>query len=315
MKENPTSDEKVLAALAHATVLFSFFGPVGPTLIWNSQRNKSKYVRFHALQAMGYQAFAFWAWIFGIFFVVFGGILLSVIFASFINIDRSEMSAFPFILQPIIILSIFGLWGIFFLIGIIGAVFCMIDRDFRYPVIGKWLKKKLLDNQNIDADSEEWEDRWVAGVCHSTAILQYFGIITPLIVWFTQKERSAKVRFQALQAIFYQLTATIASILVSVLGGLLYFLFIFGMLAIGITSRGAANNTHIPPLFGILIIMFFGGLMLFWAISMIAIPLYYLLAAIASIRTIRGHEFMYPFLGKIIARKINAPKQDEVNPI
>ena len=111
--EKPTSDEKVLAALAHASVLFAFFGPVGPTLIWAFQRNKSKYVRFHALQAMGYQALTFWAWFIGIFFAVFGGIVISIIIAAVSNIETTDMSVFPFIVQPIIMLSMFGLFGLF----------------------------------------------------------------------------------------------------------------------------------------------------------------------------------------------------------
>lgn len=28
--EKPTSDEKILAALAHASVIFAFFGPLAP---------------------------------------------------------------------------------------------------------------------------------------------------------------------------------------------------------------------------------------------------------------------------------------------
>ncbi len=173
MKENPTSDEKVLAALAHASVLFAFFGPLGPTLIWVFQRNKSKYVRFHALQAMGYQALAFWLWFIGIFVVIFGGVLVTALLSGFLMENTSSDASFiPFILQPIIFVGMFGLWGLFFIFGIIGAVFCIIDRDFSYPLIGRWLKGKLFGDQITEVDMEVWEDNWVSGVCHSTAILQ-----------------------------------------------------------------------------------------------------------------------------------------------
>ena len=60
MNTEPTSDEKITAALVHASVLLLFLGPIVPVLIWTSQRRKSKYVSFHALQAMGYQALIFW---------------------------------------------------------------------------------------------------------------------------------------------------------------------------------------------------------------------------------------------------------------
>ncbi|MEW6030521.1 MAG: DUF4870 domain-containing protein [Chloroflexota bacterium] len=301
--ENPTSEEKVMAALAHASVIFSFLGPVGPTVIWAYQRGKSKYVRFHALQAMGYQAFFFWAWMISIFFIAFGGALLSIVLVALAE-NEADISAFPFIVQPIMVLSMFGLWGIFFLGGILGAAFCMTNRDFRYPFIGRWLGRKLLD-----ADSEEWEDNWVGGVCHSTVILQMWGIIIPLVIWITQKERSAKIRFQALQAIFYQLIAVVANVLGTVGGVVIYLVFIGGILVAA--SVGSSNGNEISPMLGILLIVFMGGFMLFWLISMVAIPLYYLLAAIASIQTIRGHDFKYPILGSMIARRIGPPGQKE----
>jgi len=206
-------------------------------------------------------------------------------------------------------LGIFGLWGIFFLAGIIGAIFCMINRDFSYPFIGRWLKGKLFGAQITEVEMEEREDNWVSGVCHATAILQIWGVITPFIVWFSQKGRSAKLRLQALQAFFYQLIAAVTYIMVSVFGGLLYFIGIFGMLVFGVASNGSGNDAHVPPVFGILIFLFFGGMMLFFLIFMIAVPLYYLLAAVASVRTIRGHDFKYPILGKIIARRINTSSQ------
>ena len=306
--ENPTSDEKVLAALAHASVLFAFFGPVGPTLIWVFQRAKSKYVRFHALQAMGYQAMAFWAFFIGIFFAVFGGIIISIIIASISHFDPSDMSAFPFIVQPIIMLSIFGLWSLFFLIGIIGAVFCMIGRNFSYPLIGHWLKGKLFGGQVTEEEMEELEDNWVSGVCHSTAILQLWGVITPLIVWFSQKERSMKLRFQALQATIYQLTAFAAYMIGTVAYMAFFFIMMFGVLAF--SGPSASPNSKLSPIAGIILIVFFSILMIFWLLMMVATPIYFILAAAASILTIRGKNFKYPILGGIISRRI-APQKVE----
>jgi uncharacterized Tic20 family protein len=306
--ENPTSEEKVLAALAHASVLFAFFGPVGPTLIWVYQRNKSKYVRFHALQAMGYQALAFWAFFIGIFLAAFGGIIITILITSISNIGTSDMSAFPFFLQPILMLGIFGLWGIFFLAGIVGAVFCMIDCDFSYPFIGRWLKGKLFGDQITEVEMEEWEDSWVGGICHSTAILQLWGIITPLIVWFSQKERSMKLRFQALQAAIYQLVAFAAYMIGMVAYMAAIFIMIFGVIAIGGSSTEPINK--LPPAAGIIFAFFLVILAIFWLMMMVATPIYFILAAAGSILTIRGRNFKYPILGGIISRRI-APKKVE----
>jgi hypothetical protein len=46
------------------------------------------------------------------------------------------------------------------------------------------------------------------------------------------------------------------------------------------------------------------GLILIWVISTVAVPLYYLFAATASLRIILGHDFNYPILGGMIARRI-----------
>jgi len=313
MKEIPTSDEKVLAALAHASVIFAFFGPLGPTLIWVYQRNKSKYVRFHALQAMGYQALTFWVWFLGIFVVLFGVVVLTIVLdAVLMQNTTAGMPLTPFIIQPVVFLGLFGLWGLFFIVGIIGAVLCMIDREFNYPLIGRWLKGKLFGDQITEAEIEEWEDNWVGGVCHSTAILQLWGVITPLIVWFSQKERSMKLRFQALQAIIYQLTAFVVYLIGMVAYMAIFFIMIAGMAVLGLADPSTSTNGDLPPVAGIIFLIFFGIIMIFWSLIMIATPIYYILAAVASILTLRGKNFKYPILGGIIAKRMNGAKKQVV---
>ncbi|MBI5954572.1 MAG: DUF4870 domain-containing protein [Chloroflexi bacterium] len=307
--DKPTSDEKIFATLAHVSVLFSFLGPVGPTLIWVSQRDKSKYVRFHALQAMGYQAFAFWGWMVGVFIAVFGSILFAIGMAVMLDIDPSETPAFPLLMQVVMMFALFGMWGLFFLGGIVGAAFCLLGRDFRYPIIGSWLRKKLLSMETTDAEFEEWEDGWVSGVCHATAILQLWGIVTPLIVWFSQKDRSMKLRFQALQAASYQFIA----FFVYIIGMVMYFVLIFAMMfgAIMIGGASASPGGELPPVAGVIFMLFFAILTIFWLVMMVGTPVYFLLAAIASIRTIRGHDFKYPILGNIITRRMSPLSQKE----
>ena len=304
--EKPTSDEKILAALAHASVIFAFFGPLAPTLIWANQRNKSKYVRFHALQAMGYQALTFWVWFIGIFVFLFGGIILVILAGAFLSETTSfDPEFFPFILQPLIMLTMFGLWGLFFLIGIVGAVFCMIDRDFNYPLIGRWLKKQIFNGQATEAEMEEWEDNWVSGICHSTAILQLWGMITPLVVWFSQKERSLKLRFQAMQATLYQLIA-FAAYMIGMIGYMVSFFVMFvGILILSPQASSTGPEGDLSNGAGIIFIIFIGIFMLIYLIAIIATPIYFLLAAIASILTIRGRNFKYPILGNILLRRMN----------
>jgi uncharacterized Tic20 family protein len=308
--ENPTSDEKVLAALAHASVILAFFlGPIGATIVWVSQRNKSKYIRFHALQAMGYQVLSFWAWFISIFVVAFGVIGASLVITTFTN----ESSILPpealFFLQPVIMLMIFGMWGVMFLIGFIGAVFCMVGKDFRYPILGSWLQRKLFNENNTEEETETWEDHWVGGVCHATAILQMWGMITPFVVWFSQKSRSTRLRFQALQALLYQLAATVAYI-VSYAGFFVVYLFFIAAIVLGGISTNPTQE--VSPAFGILFILMMAVFMLVWLAWMILYPVYFILAGIATIRSMRGHDFKYPILGKILLKRMSRPTDKEI---
>ena len=54
----PTEDERVLAALSHASIvanIFNLAGMIATALIWTMQRERSRYVRAHALQSLVYQ--------------------------------------------------------------------------------------------------------------------------------------------------------------------------------------------------------------------------------------------------------------------
>lgn len=51
----PSQDERVMSALAHGAAIIYFMGLIAPIVIWATQREKSAYVRFQALQAVAYQ--------------------------------------------------------------------------------------------------------------------------------------------------------------------------------------------------------------------------------------------------------------------
>lgn len=141
MNTFPTSDEKIMAALAHGSIFFAFLGPNAPVAIWASQRKKSNYVRFHALQAMGYQAVMFWLWIAAMILIMCLAFPISMSMLE----DSQNTAAAPFFVQVFMFLTIFGMMGLFFLAGIIGAVACLLGREFRYPILGTQVKKFLAD--------------------------------------------------------------------------------------------------------------------------------------------------------------------------
>jgi uncharacterized Tic20 family protein len=307
----PHSDEKIIAALAHGSVLFAFLGPIAPVAIWASQRKKSKYVCFHALQAMGYQALMFWLWIAVILLFVTLTVCLAFPLSISLAKDTGNAAAAPVLVQFFMFIFMFGMIGLFFLAGIIAAVSCLLGRDFRYPLIGKWLERHLPYDAESDVPMDETqEDNWVAGVCHATAILQLWGIITPLIVWFTQKERSARLRFQSMQAVVYQGIALVAYLA----GMVLYMVVFFGMFFIPLVAAGLSRSNEIPAPAGIVVLVFMGIMMIFWLVFTLLVPIYYLLAGIASLRSIQGRSFRYPIIGKILEKRMQPSQLAESTP-
>src|SRR5512147_3094320 len=63
---------------------------------------------------------------------------------------------------------------------------------------------------NIDALTPNQDERVMAALSHVSALLPMIGVIAPIVIWATQKEKSQYVAFQALQAIAYQLSMVAA---------------------------------------------------------------------------------------------------------
>jgi len=141
---SPTQDERVMAALSHVTAILPFMGMLAPIIIWVTQREKSKYVAFHALQALGYQLSMILAWLVGMacYMVSFIFIFLSAAFTT------SSNTAQPFLMLPFIApFAVFGIiiiGGLAFIVyGLVGAVLTFQGKSFRYILIGNWVERFL----------------------------------------------------------------------------------------------------------------------------------------------------------------------------
>ena len=55
------------------------------------------------------------------------------------------------------------------------------------------------------AQQASQEERLLAAIAHSGAMLPFLGFIIPLHIWITQRDWSKFVQFHALQALIYQL--------------------------------------------------------------------------------------------------------------
>lgn len=143
-QDNLSSSERWLAALAHAGILIPSFGFVVPLIVWVTQREKSAFARFQALQALAYQLLLAVVWV-----VLFGlaAVLVIVLSLSMLGVAAVVETQAPLALltvaQIIIFSSPFCLIGLTALLGIIAAIACLGGNNFRYPLLGSRLERFL----------------------------------------------------------------------------------------------------------------------------------------------------------------------------
>ncbi len=141
----PTQDERVLAGLAHGSILLGIFtsgigGIITALVIWLVQKEKSAYVAGQALQALVYQGVVFLvtmlAW------CCWGALYFAMIFIPLMAEPMAYEYAPPvgMWLGLLLMLVPIGIWGLTILYALWGAVRCQSGHDFKYVIIGDWLQ-------------------------------------------------------------------------------------------------------------------------------------------------------------------------------
>lgn len=157
-------EDRYVAALCHASVLLPLFGTVLPIVIWLTQRARSPLLRFQALQAFAYQLIGLLAYL--IIYLcqmiaVFSAFLIvpvSFLFSGAPSTSPPVSSTGPegvvaFLLIIVFFLSLvlmMGLnfvqcigWPLFVVAGLWAAWRILGGRAFHYPMLGRWLAKRL----------------------------------------------------------------------------------------------------------------------------------------------------------------------------
>lgn len=135
----PSSDERKLAALAHASIIANIFNLAGmfaALLIWALERERSAFVRAHALQALLYQGMVL---LFSIVLVAMWGVCLVVsLLPAALRPDlyrNSPPNSFWIALLGLIIPLGFGLLAMLY--ALYGAYQVYRGQPFRYPLAGR----------------------------------------------------------------------------------------------------------------------------------------------------------------------------------
>ena len=128
------SDEKMWAMVSHLSVLANlvsgFLGPAVPLIIYLIYKERSRYVAYHSLQAL----------IFQLIWWVGGGMLAGISWAL-----TGALSAVVIGILCIPLACTFSLLPLGALIyGIIGGVQTSQGQDFKYWLVGDWVRGTLI---------------------------------------------------------------------------------------------------------------------------------------------------------------------------
>ena len=149
-----------------------------------------------------------------------------------------------------------------------------------------------MDSNSVNVITEPTSDeRLLAMLSHLSIFLG--GIILPIILWATQKDKSKFVRFHSLQAIFYHLA--FAAIII-----LFVFLMVLILLVSGFGFAGFAksgNGGDMPVFMIITMIVMYGGIFLI-AFSGIGYGIY------LAVKSYQGKLIKIPLIGNYVYKNV-----------
>ena len=134
----PTQDERTMATLAHVLQLVGWF--IAPLIIFFIKR-ESRFVSFHALQAVFLQLVYMVVWI--CFMVLWFAFILGTAFTG----GKSGPPPAFFIVIPLIWLFAMAVWMLLLITAIVYGLKAGRGEWAEYPLIGRWARRVLQDQQ------------------------------------------------------------------------------------------------------------------------------------------------------------------------
>lgn len=143
-QENKSIENRLLAALAHSSVVTQGIGILVSVFIYITRRDKSRYTAFQALQAAVFQLISLIVHI-GLWLVL--GVFYGLSTIPLVQQAEKYPDAAPpmifwisliSMVIPLIYMILVGLYGLW------GGIRTWQGKDFRYLLIGRWLEKSQL---------------------------------------------------------------------------------------------------------------------------------------------------------------------------
>jgi uncharacterized protein len=154
---------------------------------------------------------------------------------------------------------------------------------------------------DLDLLTPSQDERIMAALAQISVLVPLLGVIAPIVIWVTQKDKSRYVAFQSLQAVAFQLTMIFAWFV----GMGCYMCSFFSMFLAIPFGASSESSQSVSPLFvlpfltPILVmgLMFLGGF------------LFILYGIVAAVMTFQGKPFRYVIIGRQVERFLQ-PQQD-----
>jgi uncharacterized Tic20 family protein len=302
MKSEPSTEERVWAVLSHLSALAFGMGILLPVIAWSEQRRKSNYAAFQSLQALGYQSIGYTFWILASLVIIIIQSVFTVRELASAYASGEDPTGFLGSVMSAHFGVMIGLIGLYLLPPVMAAAAAAMGRDFRYPLMGDRLARYLGYDRTKTSNEQDWliedhEDRWVAAMGHFAVIIALWGMLAPLVAWMLQGKRSPFLRFQSIQTFLYQ-----AGVILLSFAALLIYLF-GSVLSLGsIGFMGEEGFRSPSAVFGIIVLVI--TLLLVIALLLI-IPLFHIQGQWAGYRVLKGDNYYYPVVGKLVHRTLS----------
>ena len=205
----------------------------------------------------------------------------------------------------------FGFFALYFLLPIIAAVACALGRDFHYPILGDRLVRYLGYDPAHAAEEqtrlvEDREFRWVAGMGHFSILIMLWGMLAPLTAGILYGKHSTFLKFQSIQTLVFQAAVTI----LYVGAGSLY---LFGFLLL-IAVTGLTGEPDLNSSMGMSGIVILGVSFLISFVIVLLIPFLHILGQWAGYRVLKGDDYRYPLIGRMVDEWISRKSAIEEKP-
>jgi uncharacterized Tic20 family protein len=148
------------------------------------------------------------------------------------------------------------------------------------------VKENMTEQISMPAPSQN--DKIMAALAHISAVLPLMGVIAPIIIWATQRDKSEFVAFQSLQAVAYQLLMILAWFV-----GMGCYMLSFFITFLSIPLSKGSNPSGFP--------FFFVFPLLVFGMIFIGGAIFVVYGLIGAVSVFTGKDFRYLIIGNRLA--------------